>query len=196
MGLPLQTATSGEAPSSWPLPPTPESSHLQRRPAGTNFADSCSLLTAPGDTAPGDTAIDFNFGPSLQPIPATTPSSSLHKMLTPTPRTPQASPLANFKGLPQRQRLRLHVRYGTRTFHRRARNPTPSSINHIELLRPRLLPSQSSYRIVRDHPVVTGSCSELFNAFHWTIIRLRRSYHISREHHDVTVSRSERCSTP
>ena len=42
MGLPLQTATSGEAPSSWPLPPTPASSHRQRRPAGTYFADSCS----------------------------------------------------------------------------------------------------------------------------------------------------------
>ena len=41
-GLPLQTATSGKAPSSWPLPPTPGSSHSQRRPAGTYFADSCS----------------------------------------------------------------------------------------------------------------------------------------------------------
>ena len=42
MGLPLQTATSGEAPSSRPLPPTPASSHSQRRPAGTYFADCCS----------------------------------------------------------------------------------------------------------------------------------------------------------
>ena len=38
MGLPLQTATTGEAPFSWPLPPTPASSHRQRRLAGTYFA--------------------------------------------------------------------------------------------------------------------------------------------------------------
>ena len=47
----------------------------------------------------------------------------------------------------------------------RIRYPTPSSTNRIELLQPRLLPSQSSYRIVREHPALTGSCSELFNAF-------------------------------
>ena len=137
-----------------------------------------------------------NFAPSLQLIPATTPSSSLRKMLTPTPRAPKASPLAHFKGLLQRQRLHLHVRCGTRTFHRRVRYPPPSSTYHIELLQPRLLPSQSPYRIVREHPNLTGSCSELFNAFYWTIIRLQRSYHIFREHHGATVSRSERCSTP
>ena len=41
LGLPLQTATSGKAPCSWPLPTTPTSSYRQRRPAGAYFADSC-----------------------------------------------------------------------------------------------------------------------------------------------------------
>ena len=50
MGLPLQTATSGEAPSSWPLPPILASSNRQRRPAGTYFADSCSYRA--GRSAP------------------------------------------------------------------------------------------------------------------------------------------------
>ena len=40
MALPLQTATTGDALSSWPLPPTPASSH--HRPAGAYFADSCN----------------------------------------------------------------------------------------------------------------------------------------------------------
>ena len=201
MGLPLQTATSGEAPSSWPLPPTPASStvvpdqlrHILPTPAA---AAPLGLLRQSATNRPGVTAIVGNFGPSLRPIPTITPSSSLRTKLTPSPREPQASPQTHFKGLLQRQRLRLYVRCGTRTFHRRVRDPTPSSTNHIELLQPRLRPSQSSYRFVREHPALSGSCSELFNAFYWTIIRLQRSYHIFREHHDVTVSLSERCSTP
>ena len=201
MGLPLQTATSGEAPSSWPLPPTPASStvspdqlgHILPTPAATA---PVGLLRQPATHCPGVTAIVGNSGPSLPPIPTTTPSSSPRTKLTPSPREPQASPQAHFRGLLQRQRLRLHERCGTRTIQCRVRDPTPSSINHIELLQPRFLPSQSSYRNVREHPALTGSCSELFNAFYWTIIRLQRSYHVFREHHDVTVSRSERCGTP
>ena len=155
---------------------------------------ACSFIPLP--TAPSVTSIVGYFGPSIPPTPPTTPSSLPRKKLTPPPRAPQASPLAHFKGLLHHQRLRLHVRCGTRTFHRRVCDPTPSSTNHIELLQPRFLPSQSSYRIVREHPVLTGSCSELSNAFYWTIIRLQSSYHIFRKHYDVTVSRSERCSTP
>ena len=167
--------------------------HISPTPAAT------ALVGLPPQSAtnrPGVTAIIGNFGPSLLPIPATTPSSSLRKMPTPTPRAPQASPLPHFKGPLQRQRLRPRVRCGTSTFHRRVRYPPPSSTNHIKLLQPRLLPSQSSNGIVREHPVLNGSCPELFNAFYWTIIRLQRFYHIFREHHDVTGSRSERCSTP
>ena len=166
--------------------------HISPTPAATALV---GLLLQSATNRPGVIVIVGNFGPFLPPIPATTPSSSLRKMLTPTPRAPQASPLAQFKGLLQRQRLHLHVRCGTHTFHRRVRYPPPSTY-HIELLQPRLLPSRSPYRIVREHPTLTGLCSELFNAFCWTIIRLQRSYYIFREHHDVTVSRTERCRTP
>ena len=41
---------------------------------------------------------------------------------------------------------------------------TPSSTKHIGLLQLRLLPSQRSYRIVREHPTLTVSRSERFNA--------------------------------
>ena len=172
--------------------------HISLTPAATA---PVGLLLQSATNRPGVIVIVGNFGPSLPPIPATTPSSSQSKMLTSIPRAPQASPLAHFKGLLQRQRSHLHVRCGTRTFHRRVRYPLPSSAYHIELLQRGLLqscllPSQSPYCIVREHPTLTGSCSELFNAFYWTIIRLQRSYHIFRKHHDVTVSRSERCSTP
>ena len=195
-----------------PLPaarrPLPGHNHQLRR-HGTVSADQLGhisptsaatalvgLLLQSATNPPGVTTIVGYFGPSLTPIPATTPSSSPREKLIPPPRAPQASPQAHHKGLLQRQRLRLHVRCGTRTFHRRARDPTPSSIYHIKLLQPRLLPSHSSYRIVREHPVLTGSCSELSNAFCWTIIGLQSSYHIVREHYDVNASRSERCSTP
>ena len=154
------------------------------------------LLLQFATNCPGVTAIVGNFGLSLPPIPATTPSSSLRKMLTPIPRAPQASPLAHVKGQLQRQRLRLPVRCGTRTFHRLVRYPPPSSTNYIELLQPRLLPSQSSYRIVRVHPALTDSCSEIFSSLYWSIIRLQRSYHIFCLHYDATASRSERYSTP
>ena len=136
--------------------------HISSTPAVTA---PVGLLLQSATNRPGVVVIVGNFGPFLPPIPATTPSSSLRKMLTPTPRAPQASPLAHFKGLLQRQRLHLHVRRGTRTYHRRVRCPPPFSTYHIELLKPRLLPSQSPYGIVREHPTLTGECSELFNAF-------------------------------
>ena len=145
--------------------------HASPAPAATA---PVRLLLQSATNRPGVAAIVGNYGPSLPSIPATTPSPLLRKMLTLTPQTPQASSLAHFKGLLQRQRLHLHVRCGTRTIHRRVRCPPPSTY-HIELLQPCLLPSQSPYRIVREQPVLTGSCSELFNAFYWTIIRLQRS---------------------
>ena len=74
---------------------------------------------------PGVTTIVGYFGPSLPHIPATTPSSSPHEKLTPPSRAPQASLQTHFKRPLLRQRLRLHVRCGTRTFHRRVRDPTP-----------------------------------------------------------------------
>ena len=52
----------------------------------------------------------------------------------------------------------------------------PSSTNHaIGILQPRLLPSQSSYRIVREHLALAGSCSELFRALQ----RVLLDYHPS-----------------
>ena len=69
----------------------------------------------------------------------------------------------------------------TRTFHRRVRDPTPSSTNHLELLQPRLFPSQSSYRIVREHP---GSHSFVLGA-------LQR---VSLDHNPSPASASTTCS--
>ena len=92
------------------------------------------------------------------------------KKLSSPPQTPQASSLAHFKRLLQRQRLRLHAHCGTRTFRRRVRSPTPST-NRISLLHPCLLTSQSSHRSVSEHRILTGSRSELFNAFYRVIIR-------------------------
>ena len=95
MGLPLQIATSGKAPSFWPFPPTPASLHRQRRPAGTYFATPAAtapvgLLLQSTTTASGVTVIVGYFGPYLPPIPATTPSSSPRKKVNLPPRTPQA----------------------------------------------------------------------------------------------------------
>ena len=75
--------------------------HISPTPAA---AAPVGLFLQSATNRPGVIVIVGNFAPSLQPIPANTPSSSLRKMLTPTPRAPQASPLAHVKGLLQRQR--------------------------------------------------------------------------------------------
>ena len=141
--------------------------HILPTPAATA---PVGLLLQSAINRPAVIVIVGNLAPSLPPIPATTPSSPVRKMLTPTPRAPQASPLAHVKGLLQRQCLRLHVRCGTRTFHRRVRDPPPSSTYHIELLHPRLLPSKSSNRVVRTttrpHRFVLGASQHVLLDHH------------------------------
>ena len=130
--------------------------HRQRRPAETYFVDSCSYRAGrPAPSVLHQPPLAFVRHRRLLRTFYTDYSSNHafiprhEKANSPPPRAPQASPLAHVKGLLQRQRLRLHARCGTRTFHRRVRDPTPST-NHIELLlQPRLLSSQSSYCMVR-----------------------------------------------
>ena len=75
---------------------TDQLEHISPTPAATA---PVGLLLQSAFNRPGVIVIVGNLATFLQPIPATSPSSSLRKMLTPTPRAPQASPLAHFKGL-------------------------------------------------------------------------------------------------
>ena len=82
MGLPLQTATSGNAPSSWPLPPTPASWRRQRRPAGTYFYDTCSHRA--GRPAP---SVRYQ-SPMASPLPSAT-SGLLYRLFQQPRRHPR-----------------------------------------------------------------------------------------------------------
>ena len=62
--------------------------HISPTPAATA---PVGLLLQSATNRPGIIVIVGNFAPSLQPTPATTPSSSLRRKLTPTLRAPQAS---------------------------------------------------------------------------------------------------------
>ena len=84
------------------------------------------------------------------------------------------------------QRLRLHARGGTRTFRRCVHGAISISTDHIEYLQLCHFLPQRVYRIVREQPTLTGSRSDLFNAFYRSIVGNQRSYHIVRENHDVT----------
>ena len=145
------------------------------------------------------------FGSSTPTVPATAPSSSPWKKINLLPQLSQISSLAHFSGTTTASTAAsTHTLRATYFFYRCVRTPTPSSTKHLGTLQSHLLPLQLSYRVVREHPVLVVLGSERLQrsrarppiAFYRTISRQQRSRRTFREHHVVTVSRSERCSTP